>query len=495
MAKQQKPKKDPYAVYKALTNYLVNGDERLLRFICKDKKKATSLRGRVVTYFMGMPKFLWYVNKYMNNLYDHNKWSNEEWFKMFHQLCIMYGVTSTNQLFFAKYQTNEYADFAKLIREYYKQGDSNIPSSGDIQALYALVQAGIITPVELEDIELLATGKESGGKKKNTPTTAFHMPKVVSQADFTTSNKTFDDLSPAMQTFVNQVKKYVKSHSGCQGCPLRSHTPVILDTNLDKPGPVDVAIIGLNPDNDDLKHGITYTGPGGRIFRGTFDKILHAYKIKYVMLNSILCSTPNEKDLDKPAQIIKKCAGHVKLIREQFPSKLTVVMGDKAMKAVGVKGAITKNNGKLVDGYFVMIHPNAVQHGQKNQERFDFAMAELAKLIEGEVGKAANEASASFDTSKIRIPADAIVDRLSARMTLFDIRQFGEQIVYIMKDEDGKKKYHFEDISIPIFIKGGQYSECPNITSVVEQSVLLSAKQKEILTKRLYHNMKALIDY
>jgi len=98
----RKIKQDTLLVYKALTKYLINGDEKLLEFICHDPKKSYSLRSRVLTYFMTFPKFMWYIDKYINGLYDFNKWTDEQWFKMFHHLTRMFGITNTNQLYFAK---------------------------------------------------------------------------------------------------------------------------------------------------------------------------------------------------------------------------------------------------------------------------------------------------------------------------------------------------------------------------------------------------------
>lgn len=494
----KKPTEDKNAIYKALTKYLVTGDEKLLEFICKDKKQAESLRNRVISYYLSSPKFLWYVNKYMNHKFDHSKWTNEEWFRMFAELTKLYGITDTNQLYFARYKANDYGTFAKTVRDYFETLDMQPPSSGEIQALFVLYKNGQFTEDDMDDMRLVISGQEVKRTPKQAaaaPMPGFALPPV--QDNEGTKNHDFTHLAPKIQELAHQVTDYIRKRPGCAGCELRGRPSVILDTNLQEPGPVDIVFIALNPGNEEVKKGIPLIGPAGQIFRETFDKLLKAFNFTYLLTNVILCSTPNEASIKNPTKVAKQCAEIVNLIRQQFPAKLTVVMGDKAMKAAGVGGTVSKNNGTFIDGHFVCIHPSALQYGNKQREKFDFAMGELAKLISGvkkEVDQPVN-LNVQIQDGSLRIPPDRIIKRIDSSLTLFDIRTFGEQVVFFFKDPNGVKKYYFEDINVPVYLRGGNYSNCPFITSDVNQQLILTNEQKDKLARKLNYDMNSLTGY
>ncbi len=485
--KKNKVKKDPYLVYKALTNYLITGNPRVLDYICKDKSKISSLKNRTITYFYAFPKLMWYINKYLNSLYDFSKWSDKEWFKMCHDICKMYGLTNTNQLFFSKYQTNEYADFAKSIRDYYNQSDI-IPSKGDIESLYSLYTSGKLPRVYIDDIELLLKGEEKTKVTKQLK--PFEMPKMMDQ-DIITNNRTFQDLNQNIQIFSKQVKEYIRSRKNCYNCSLRNNSPVILDTNAELIGPVDLLIIGSYPGNDEVAAGLPLIGTYASLFRSHFDKLLKSYNLKYTIVNSILCSSTD--NIEKPLPIIKNCAEIVSIVKTQFPAKITILLGDKALKSVGIKGSITKLNGTIVDGYFIMVHPKSAMESNKNKQLFEQAIIELTKLIDEQLG--VSKSNKILNSTEFRIPEDKIVDRLTSHMTLFDIRQHEDKVVFIMKDQDGKKIYYFEKIEIPIYIKTGIYKDCQNITNSVDYNLTITSSEKDKLTSRLYHDLKNLTDY
>ena len=493
----KKPTDDKYAIYKILTKYLVTQDEELLKMICKDKKQADTLRNRVITYYFGAPKFLWYINKYLNNLYDHSKWTNEEWFRMFGELTKLYGITDVKSLYFTKYKTNDYGSFVKTINDYYDTVDLLPPSSGEIQSLFILYKNGNISEETLDDMKLVISGQEV----KRSPKPAapmmpgFALPPV--QENEGTKNHTFSHLSPKVQELSKQISDYVRKRQGCSGCELRGRPSVILDTNLQEPGPVDITFITLNPGSEEAKNGIPLIGPAGLIFRESFDKLLKAFNFTYLITNVILCSTPNEASIKNVNKVAKQCAETVNLIRQQFPSKLNVVLGDKAMKAVGVGGSVSKNNGTMVDGYFICVSPSSLQYGAKQRERFDSAMMELANIISGIKSQASPvvNLNTQIQDGSLRIPQDRIIKRIDPSMTLFDIRTFGEQVVYFFKDSNGGKKYYFEDIKTPVYLRGGPYSNCPFITPDVDQELILTGEQKDKLSKKLNYDMNNLTSY
>lgn len=494
--KKTKPKKDPYYIYKVLTKYLLNPSEELLKELCKDKKVATSLRYRTVSYFMSLPRIMWYVNKYLNNLYNDSKISNEDWFRTFANIVKMYGVENTNWFYFARYRQDEYANFCKLVRKYYDTINANAPSSAELTALFNLTKSGIITQEDLENMELIIEGKPT--KKKSTvnvKTTNNLVLKSETTDVTTTKNKTFESLSQDVQNFANTCVQFTTNRQECRSCELSGKKKVILDTNLPKPGPVDITFIGLNPGKEEAEKGIPFIGGAGQIFRDYLDRFLEKFNFTYLITNCILCSTPNEKDINRPSAVVKKCREVTNLIHQYFPAKLTVVMGDKAMKSVGIKGTITKNNGKIIDGYFVMVHPSSAQYGNKYKEKLEAAFIELYNLLQGDKSFSQSKENTNImqKDSAVRLSDDQIVTNFSTSLTLFDTKIFNGQIVYILKDSDGKKKYKFEPIKLPVYIKTGEYPNCPFITENVDNVVYLTEEQKQNLTRKLYHDMSNLV--
>ncbi len=493
MIKKEKKlvKKDPYYIYKVLTKYLLQPKDELLMELCKDKKVADRLRYRAVSYFLSMPKIMWYVNKYLNNFYNDSKITNEDWFRSFADIARMYGVENTNWFYFAKYKQDEYANFCKTIRQYYDTINANQPSSSELASLYNLAKCGILLQEDLENMDLIISGKPT--KKKSSVKTSSNL---ILKSEVTniqsTKNKTINSLSQNIRNFIDTCIQFSSNRQECMSCELYGKKKVMLDTNLTNPGPVDICFIGLNPGKEEVEKGIPFIGGAGQIFRDYLDRFLEHFHFNYLITNCILCSTPNEKDIARPTNVIKKCKELTNLIHQYFPSKLTVVMGDKAMKSVGIKGTITQNNGKIIDGYFVMVHPSSAQYGTKYKEKLDAAFTELYVLLEKNTPQQSKQNNIQKDNT-VRLNNDQIETNFSTSLTLFDVKIFNDDVVYILKDQDGKKKYKFEKIKTPIYIKNGEYPNCPFITDDVTNVVYLNEEQKQSLNRKLYHNMSNLV--
>lgn len=484
--KQKSESKPKYEIYKILTQYLFTGKPELLQELCKNKEDAKKLRYRVVSYFLSIPKLAWYINKYLNNLYDFNKFTDAQWFQTFYDIIRMSGTTEHHHLYFPKFKVSEIAQFYKTIRDFYEISGDEKPSNAELGALLQLYRTGIITEDTLYNLKMTIDGKEPTTKR---PPQVFGnvAKKEITNTNTSTKNKTFEDLSPDIKQLCTQAINYKKTRKGCYGCELRSAPIVTIDTNLTTPGPVDILFIGLNPGKEEVEKGIPFIGGAGQIFRGYLDKMIESLNVKYAILNCILCSTNNEAAITNPTQCVKNCAEFVSILKGQFPAKYTVLMGDKAMKSVGVKGGITKLNGTMVDGYFILLHPSAVQYNSNNRSKLDTAFAALTELVA--TGVAKEQQSISCTNLEYSISPDKIISRIDENHTLLDIRILGERVIFIVKDVNGKKKYYFEDVRVPIYIKSGQYHECPAISSSVDTMIVLSAEEKDKLSKSLRMNM------
>jgi len=194
--------------------------------------------------------------------------------------------------------------------------------------------------------------------------------------------KQFSDLPFAIRGFSNLILDYINSGKTCKNCSLFGRGAVILDTNLQNPGPVHLSILGLNPGNEELSSGIPFVGGAGRMLRYYLKPLIDKFNLSYVIYSTILCHTPNEKSISDFKKVGKCCSSIVDTITQYFPSTIKVVLGEKARTIVGATGGqITKVNGQLIKNYFVMIHPSSLQYNNANRRLFEEAMQQLEILI------------------------------------------------------------------------------------------------------------------
>lgn len=486
---------------KLLTKYLSTQDQALLPKIISDENDAKRLKYRSVAMLLEHPKIVYYINKHLNNLFLFNRWSNEDWFFTLSEICRMYGINNSNMFRYSKYQVDESADFYKTIVNYYKELGRFKPSSNEINALYLLFKAGIITDDDLVDMKSLIDGKDRRSKSEREVEQMVQQPFIHTQSNSggevvspENEERTFDMLAPDIKEFVNKVKNFVKGRNACKNCPLYSNGSVILDTNLEEPGQVDILFLGLNPGPEEIKAGVPFVGKAGKVLKRYLLPLVRNHDLTYMITNCILCYTNNEADIPNPMGVSKNCKDLVNEILKYFPAKHIVLIGDKVMKSMGVKGGISKQTGTIVNGYFILIHPSAVLYNPKtNLPKFEKSFMALEKAVTGSVTDPnAPQQVSNVHVDKMNIPEDRIITRFTPDMTLFDIQTIDEQIIYIMKDSKGRKRYLMEQIQFPVYLKGGQYKDCHFEDSNMEAVAYISSADRSKLMSKLYHNSKSL---
>ena len=483
---------------KILSKYLSTHDPNLLPGLVSDKASIQKLKYRSIALLLNYPKIIHYINKHLNDLYLFNSWKIEDWFFTISEICRMSGINNQNMFRYSKFQIDETSDFFKTIKLYYKELGRFKPSNSEINALYILFKAGIITDDDLNDLKVVIDGKEkkSTAEKKVQQIiqqSFSHTQNDTSTIDLENEERSLDKLPNSIKEFISKVQNYIKNRNACRNCPLYSNGSVILDTNIQQPGPVDLLFIGLNPGKDEIKAGVPFVGKAGNVLKRSLLPLINRNGLTYMITNCILCYTNNEQDIPNPMGVVKNCKDLVNEIIKQFPPKLTVLIGDKSMKSMGVKGGISKQTGTVVDGYFILIHPSSVLYNPKlNLPKFEKSFAALEQIITGNVpGSDATQPIVNIQINQMNIPEDRLITRFTPDLSLFDIQVIDEQIVYIMKDSNGKKRYMMEQIQFPVFIKSGQYKDCKLINSEnMEGVAYLSSAERSNLMKKLYHNAK-----
>ena len=174
--------------------------------------------------------------------------------------------------------------------------------------------------------------------------------------------------------FISLVKDTVRTRPECRTCPMFGAPTVVLDTNRDSLGPVDVAFLGLNPGREEVRQDRPFVGPAGQELRKRMHNLPPG--CTWLISNFILCHTQNEAAIPEPDQVLEHCLPMLKGIAARFPARLYVPLGAKAMQVCNIQGRITANSGQLFKKNTIpLIHPSAVLRPSRgprsNQEIFD----------------------------------------------------------------------------------------------------------------------------
>jgi len=264
-------------------------------------------------------------------------------------------------------------------------------------------------------------------------------------------------------------------------------SPVILDTNLKDIGPVDLLFFNLNPNNDDKESRIALSGKTGDVLRRFLYPLVEKYKLTYMIVNCIFCHTQSEKDIPNIKNIGKNCNDILDEVVRHFPPKIKILLGSGPMKVMGIKGGISKNNGKIINDYVLLLEPESVLVNAKNLTKFETGMIEIEQIITGKNTDMKFQSNIKPKAQPFNIPQDKIISRFGPDLTLFNIEVLDENVVYIMKDKHGKKKYLIEPVQFPVFIKSGKYMECGYIDQNMQAYSLLTREEKDELSKKLYY--------
>ncbi|MFO7801766.1 MAG: uracil-DNA glycosylase family protein [Desulfovermiculus sp.] len=184
---------------------------------------------------------------------------------------------------------------------------------------------------------------------------------------------------------ISLVKDTVQTRPECRSCPLFGAPTVVLDTNRDSLGPVDVAFLGLNPGKEEVRQDRPFVGPAGQELRKRMQNLPQG--CTWLISNFILCHTQNEAAIPEPEQVLQHCLPMLKGIIARFPARLYVPLGAKAMQVCNIQGRITANSGQLFKKNTIpLIHPSAIlrpaRGPRSNQEIFDQGFARVMEFLQ-----------------------------------------------------------------------------------------------------------------
>lgn len=473
-----------YDKIKYMNKWLFNPDKLKIDPLLEDKILFESnLKYRLYNNFLSLPKLIWYLNKYLNQLYDFHSFDNEQLLRTFANILKISNIKDNSYLYFSRYQTFKRDSFTKLIDKYCEEINDSL-NSEEIHNLYKLFEVGIIRNEDMDDIESIIEGKSSSDSKSIKSENKSSSVKIEPT---TKSNE--------ITQFINAIIGIKVRRNPCNDCPLNKKPTVVLDTNISSltaDTPVDIAIIANETaSEDDIVNQNPLTGADGIVFRTLFYKLVERHNLKYVITNASLCCPDKELTDSQLKKVLNNCKGLIDEIHSTFKPNLIIPFGD-IRKNYGIKESLKDINGTIVNKrYFCMPSAKEAEVSKTSKDRFNKAITALdlhfsAQNLNRNNIKIDNQYETNFKTTQN--------SRLERGDTLFNVETLNDKIVYILIDINGKKKYIVEDIQFPIYIKNGTYGDCEYISDNYDSIVFLTAKQKQQLSSKLNQNIKQFIE-
>lgn len=488
MTKQIITKKKPSYLtgLKSLSSWLFSKrNENDLRNLIEKYEFDNTILKRLASYVYNSPYIVWYINKYMNNIYDFNKFDIVNLLYSFGYLLDI-NQKNAKKLFYLK--SNDLVDKNKtkikdLLSEYFNKIYDKYYNKYELNFYYDLINLGYISINDITEIDnYINSGKTTVHLEDMT------QQKMIHQSDLNlTVLDIYRTLSPEIQQFSDEIRTEIMTRPECQKCELFGRPTVVLDTNLETFGEVDIAFIGLNPGKEEVEMNKPFVGKSGKLLR---EKISHLpNETKWIISNVILCHTKNEKDIKNPDLVISNCSDLLIKIFTKFPAKCYVPLGAKAASALGITKNITAVSGKKLTSathtIIPLIHPSsAVNYGQMERFTKDFeTIYELFKIDSKPKQKI--QVISKPTEIETNVSQEKFITTITPDLTFFDVKEVGDKIIKIFLDQNGVKKYLIENHTFKFYLKYGDWKSCNQITDKVDGYVEISGKDKSNVIKRV----------
>ncbi len=481
---------------KAITNWFFTNRRRKeeLEYIIHKFEIDNNIIKRFFLYTYNTPHLTWYLNKYLNSLYDFNRFDT---FNLLFSLAYLLDINRISRksipekLLYLK--NTELSDKNKqkikeLLFEYFDKKFDKTYNDSEMNYFYDLVNLNAITFQDIETIDKHINNNKVTIKLENvTPTNIVDSPKINSQV-----LDIYRELPSGIKTFCEQAKQFILSRDECKGCELFGKPSVILDTNVSDGEEVDIAFIGLNPGTEEVEIGKPFVGKAGKILRERMSQL--PGNIKWVIYNVILCHTRNENEIKKPDDVKARCRPLIESIMQTFPARVYVPLGAKAFDWFGLKGSVTNLAGKVFTNNNITIvpvmHPSAANYNPENLEKFknNFqSVLNLFKPVEEPVPQtpAIPKVVQQKSNPDIATNSDKFITQIMPDLTFFDVREVDNKILKIYIDQNGQKKYMLVDYSLSFYLKNSPWQECDQITDKVDAVVTFNGKEKYQIMKKI----------
>lgn len=506
----KKSKPSYLAVIKILTKWLGNPrrQKNELNEIIEKYDVEKLIIKRLLSYVYNYPHIIWYYNKYLNALYDFNKFDTADLIRSFSYLLDVNHRNASNKWFYLK--SSELSDKNKqqvktFFDEYFTKLFDKRYNDLELNFFYDLILNGIL---DNENI-MRMSAHLTGGKE------------VITLEDFGFSKNDIDynlqqdqpiilntialdikrELPQNIKKFNDGIKAYIiDGKKECINCELKGKPCVFIDTNVENFTPVDIIFIGLNPGKDDIDNNKPFTSKLDMCLREQIAKL--PSDVKWVIANILPCHTKSESDIKNIDNVVENCKDIINGIMSTFPSKYKVPLGAKAIKALGINGTVSNLAGKTFKQgettILPMLSPKSTAYDQKNKIQFenDFKILLNAFKLQNTQSEIINtninnnQIKTPKNKSLITIPDHKIINEVTSDLTFFDVKEINNQIIKIFIDKNGDKKYKIEPYELYFYIKTGDWKLCNQTTDFVDGIVSITGKEKPNIIKKIREKLE-----
>lgn len=462
---------------------------------------------RFLLYCYNTPHLIYFINKYLNHLYDFNRFDTVNLLFSLTYLLDVNRITRKSipeKLLYLK--NMELADKNKnkiieLFDEYFTRLYDKDYNKTELNFLYDLVILNVITMDDIDKIDKHLNGKSSIKLEEITAISSPNSPKI--------NNFVLDiyrELPIGIKEYCDQAKQFILSRPECKGCELFGKPTVIMDTNMEDSGEVDIIFFGLNPGTEECEIGKPFVGKAGKILRERM-ALIPAH-LKWVITNVILCHTKNENDIKKPDDVKARCRDLVEVIRQTFPAKIIVPLGAKATDWFGIKGTMGNVSGKVFtsnnQNIIPIIHPSSANYNADNLSKFKKDFQSILNMFKSEESSVPVSTTISVPEVKqkikyeevIQTTGDKFITEVTPDLTFFDVREINDKILKIYIDQNGQKKYMVNDYKLHFYLKNASWKDCNQIADKVDAIVEITGREKGMAIKKIrdkLNQMKAAV--
>jgi len=275
--------------------------------------------------------------------------------------------------------------------------------------------------------------------------------------------------------FKNDILQYLKTRTACNECPLKRDGFLLITTNLTTPGPVDVLFVGDGASVDEVmqqSHGFEAGD--------TLRQVCESRGLTYAFVNLAMCKMTNAKTTAQVKKSFASCESVISEMKGMLRPTIEVLVGNHVRTYYGIKGGTSvKLNGKQFENKIVAIDYDKMvdKHLIKFLSSFDVMLntttfKKKETIVESNIG--------SVDNSR-GVPA------ITSDLTLFDIKEIGDQVLYIFTNSENEKVYFTEESKIPVYLKYGTMKECEYISPIEgADRCIVTPKQLSQIKRLLY---------
>jgi DNA polymerase len=456
-------------------------------------KLDNSIVKRFLLYTYNTPHLTWYINKYLNHLYNFDRFRTDDLIFALTYLIDVNRISKKSipdKLFYLK--NTELADknkqkIKKLIKEYFSNLYDKEYNDRELNIFYDLFLLNIITTEQLEEMDKHINGGSSSLKieEVDIPINSLKVNSFVLDV--------YREFPKGIKEFIESVKQYILSRPECKGCELYGKPTVVIDTNVEDAGEIDIMFFGLNPGIDEIDVGKPFVGKAGKVLRERL--ALLPPNVKWAIINIILCHTRTEKDIKNFEDVKNRCLQIVEGIKVAFPAKVLVPLGAKAASTFGLTGGMNSLSGKIYTSktnqtIIPIIHPSSVNYNPENLNKFkkDFnPILEMFNKKETSNNNVPKKDNYVEILNKINMETNNnnFITEVTDDLTFFDVREIDNKILLIYIDSTGKKRYKLEDYEMHFYIKNDNWKNCQMVTDKVDGIVKISGREKYQVIKHV----------